>query len=326
MVKSDRFSQKSLALHKMTDKLSPIALFTYNRPWHTRQTVESLAQNELAADSHLFIFSDGSRSADDEEAVSSVREYAKTISGFKSLNIIERERNLGLADSIIRGVTEIVDRFAKVIVLEDDMITSPYFLRFMNEGLGFYERDERVISIHGYIYPVKKKLPETFFIKGADCWGWATWKRGWDLFEADGQKLLREIKKRRLQREFDFNGSYPYTQMLEDQVSGKNNSWAVRWYASAFLKDRFTLYPGKPLVQNIGLDNSGTHCSETDVYNTELSQTEIKVTPVPVEENMAALKEIERYFKAARPGRFSLMRSRVINIFNKIYASESKRG
>ena len=129
-------------------------------------------------------------------------------------------------------------RCDKVIVLEDDLVTSPHFLQYMNDGLGIYERDDRVISIHGYSYPVHGKLPETFFLRGADCLGWATWKRGWDLFEDDGQRLLNELERRNLTRSFDFDGSYPYTQMLRDQIAGSNSSWAVRWYASAFLRDK----------------------------------------------------------------------------------------
>ncbi|KKO18108.1 MAG: putative methyltransferase [Candidatus Brocadia fulgida] len=224
-------------------ELAPIALFVYNRPWHLRQTVESLNKNELAEFSELFVFSDGPKSEADKEKVLAVRKYIKTISGFKSVNIVEREQNLGLGNSIITGVTEIINRYGRIIVLEDDMISSPYFLRFMNEALEFYEDEERVASIHGYIYPLKTLLPETFFLRGADCWGWATWKRGWNLFETDGSKLLYELKKNNLLRKFDLNGTYPYTRMLKDQAKGKNHSWAIRWHASLFLKEKLTLYP-----------------------------------------------------------------------------------
>ena len=112
-----------------------------------------------------------------------MRKYITTVSGFKSLNIIERDINMGLSKSIITGVTEICDKYGKVIVLEDDHVTSPYFLQYMNDGLRAYEHDEDVISIHGYIYPLGDKLPETFFIRGADCWGWATWKTSWAIYE-----------------------------------------------------------------------------------------------------------------------------------------------
>jgi hypothetical protein len=281
--------------------ISPIALFTFSRLWHTQRTIETLQKNESAGDSELFIFSDGPRSETDHEDVNAVREYCKTISGFKKIVIIEREKNLGLASSIIAGVTEIVNQFGLVIVLEDDMVTSPYFLRYMNEALQLYRNEERVISIHGYNYPAQDTFPETFFLRGADCWGWATWKRGWDLFEPDGRKLLTELKAKKLTRRFDFDGSYDFTKMLEDQVNGENDSWAIRWHASAFLLDKLTLYPGKSLVRNIGTDESGTHCATTDVYDTELSREPIALNKIPIEENKAAFMMISRYLDSIKP-------------------------
>ena len=153
---------------------APIALFVYNRPGHTQQTVEALLKNELAMESDLFIFSDAAKSSEIEVKVNAVREFIKSISGFRSLTIIERESNLGLANSIIDGVTNLCNEYGQVIVLEDDLVTSPFFLKYMNDGLNYYRDEEQVISIHGYIYPFDAKLPETFFLRGADCWGWAT--------------------------------------------------------------------------------------------------------------------------------------------------------
>ena len=226
---------------------APIVLFTYNRPAHTRQTIEALQKNEYSDATELFIFSDGPRTVAHTEKVQSVREYLKTVTGFKKVTCTAREQNLGLAQSIITGVTEIVGIHGRVIVLEDDMVTAPYFLRFMNEALEFYNDEEQVISIHGYVYPVAAKLPETFFLRGADCWGWATWKRGWDLFERNGRKLLDELKERNLSDRFDYDGSYPFTRMLECQVKGEVSSWAIRWNASAYVKDKLTLYTREDL-------------------------------------------------------------------------------
>ena len=158
--------------------LAPIVLFVYNRPEHTRKTVKALQDNDLTDESILYIFSDAAKNDDEVENVEKVREYIRTISGFKQIIIIEREKNYGLANSIISGVTEIVNKYGKIIVLEDDLVTSKYFLSFMNDALEIYKDENKVICIHGYIYPIKSELPETFFIKGADCWGWATWKRG----------------------------------------------------------------------------------------------------------------------------------------------------
>ena len=148
--------------------LAPIALFVYNRQWHTHQTIEALQKNDLADESELFVFSDGPRSEADRGKVQAVREHLNAITGFKKVSVIEKDKNLGLAQSIIAGVTEIVNKFGHIIVLEDDLITSPYFLQFMNEALEFYENEDKVISMHAYIFPVKGELPESFFHEG--CW------------------------------------------------------------------------------------------------------------------------------------------------------------
>ncbi|MEK6927626.1 MAG: glycosyltransferase family 2 protein [Nanoarchaeota archaeon] len=286
------------------NKLSPIVLFVYNRPWHTRQTVEALQKNPLAKESELFIFSDGPKDEISINKVLEVRQYLKTISGFMTVTIMERKENIGLARSITEGVTEIVNRFGKIIVLEDDIVTSPFFLEYMNEALEMYQNDEKVISIHGYIFPVKKLLPEIFMLKNPSCWGWATWKRGWKLFESDGKKLITELEQRKLTKKFDFDGSFPYTNMLRRQIAGISNSWAVRWYASAFLKDKLTLYPGKSLVINIGQDGSGTHCGSQNLYKTQLTTEKINVKRLSLEENLEVRKIITQYFKSIKPSIF----------------------
>ena len=277
---------------------APIALFVYNRPWHTQKTVEALLANADAAQTALIVFSDGARNDEARQSVSAVRSYIRSVTGFKSISIIEREANFGLACSIIDGVTRICAEYGRVIALEDDLVTAPNFLAYMNEALALYEHDERVISIHGYVYPVSATLPETFFLKGADCWGWATWKRGWDLFESDGRVLLQGLTQRKLSHRFDFDGAYPYTKMLKNQIKKKNNSWAIRWYASAFLKDKLTLYPGRSLVHNIGNDSSGTHCSTTNVYAVAISNIPVKVGPIVVEENLFARQQIIGFFRS----------------------------
>lgn len=294
------------------DGLAPIVLFTYNRPRHLRQTVEALQKNELANDSELFIFSDGPKPGA-EEKVKEVREYIKTIDGFKKVTIIEREKNWGLANSIIDGVTKIVNEYGKTIVLEDDLLTSPYFLRFMNEALEMYKDEPKVASIHGYIYPIDG-LPETFFIRGADCWGWATWKNKWVIFEKDGKKLLDEVKKRNLQKEADFNGSYGFTQMLEDQIKGKNNSWAVRWYFSAFLRDMLTLYPGQSYVQNIGMNSEGTHCKvETNVFDVVLNQS-FALSKIEPKEDLESRAKIENFLNSIKPNIFKRIKSKIARL------------
>jgi len=281
-------------------KFSPIVLFVYNRLEHTKKTIEALQKNDLAKDSELFIFSDGFKGEGDKSEVNKVRFFLKSISGFKSVAIIKREENLGLARSIIEGVTEIVGKYGKIIVLEDDLVTSPYFLKYMNDSLEFYKDNNEVISIHGYVYPIKDKLPETFFIKGADCWGWATWKRGWDIFENDGKKLLRELKDKKLTKEFDFFGTYPYMRMLESQILRLNDSWAIRWYASAFLANKLTLYPGHSLIKNIGMDASGTHSGITNLYNVDLANNFIDIEKQEVKEDVQIKISFANYFRGLK--------------------------
>lgn len=298
--------------------LAPIAIFTYNRPWHTRQTVEALQKNEFAHDSDLFVFSDGAKSESAQQAVAEVRKYIHQIDRFKSVTIIEREKNLGLANSIISGVTQLCSEYGRVIVIEDDLVTSPFFLKFMNEGLQRYELEKQVISIHGYVYPVRTQLPETFFLKGADCWGWATWQRGWQLFEADGQKLLDELKQKNLDRTFDFDGTYGYTKMLQGQILGENNSWAVRWYASAFLRNKLTLYPGRSLVHNIGNDGGGTHCGVSNTFDTQVANRPILVANIPIEESIFVRQEIISFFRKKQPSWFTKIGEKL-----KLYVNNS---
>lgn len=288
---------------------APITLFVYNRLDHTRRTIEALAHNELANESSLIVFSDGPKSPEDSLKVEAVREHIRAVTGFQDIQLVCRPANLGLADSIINGVTEILDAHEKIIVLEDDLITSPFFLRYMNEALDLYENTAEVISIHGYVYPIREQLPETFFIKGADCWGWATWRRGWELFDPDGASLLAQLAKRRLTRQFDFNGTYEYTAMLREQIAGNNNSWAIRWYASAFLNDRLTLYPGRSLVTNIGNDSSGTHCGTTEQFDVALADRPIAISKLSAHENAPARAAFERHLRKSMrtSGKKSLM-------------------
>ncbi len=284
---------------------APVALFVYNRPEHTRKTLESLMANQLASESNLFIFADGAKPGASEKVLKDVQETRKVIREKKwcgKVIIFESEVNKGLAQSIIEGVSKIVDEFGKIIVLEDDLLSSPFFLKFMNDALSVYETSTDVACISGYIYPVKGNLPASFFIKGADCWGWATWKRAWNIFEKDGSKLLQQLEERSLISEFDFAGSYPFAKMLKDQIGAKNDSWAIRWYASAFLTNRYCLYPGESLIQNIGIDGSGTHSGDSKKWQVNLSSKAIDVKQLAVSEQKENKRLIIDYFESLKSG------------------------
>lgn len=280
---------------------APICIFAYNRPMHLQRTIDALKSNRLASQSDLIIYSDGSKTLDDIAAIQEVRSICRAVSGFKSLKIVERPSNLGLSGSVISGVTETCEAFGRVIVLEDDLVVSSAFLDYMNAALQIYEQDESVFSIHGYVFPVKTRLPETFFLLGADCWGWATWSRAWRQFEADGNELLQKLARQRLLRRFDFNGAYDYTGMLRRQIAGEINSWAIRWQASALLKGGLTLYPGRSLVKNIGFDESGTHGYATGDYDVEISHELVQVKRIPLCEDAIAFKAFEQYYRSMRP-------------------------
>jgi len=276
---------------------APVVLFVYNRLWHTQQTIESLLKNDLASETEIFIYCDAPKKPEALLKVNEVRDYIKSVKGFKKINIIERTENFGLAKSIITGVTDIVSQYGKIIVLEDDMVTSKYFLKFMNDALDLYKDEEKVTCINAYNYPVKKELPETFFIKGADCWGWATWKRAWDLFQPEGKILLDKLINNRLTKKFEFDHSFPYINMLKGQIAGEINSWAIRWYASAFLADKLCLYPGKSLLKNIGNDGSGTNCPPQDQYDVEISEHPVKAGNIQIVESKSGYKAYKNYFK-----------------------------
>ncbi len=278
--------------------LAPILLFVYNRPGHTRRCIESLLLNACACESPLFIYSDAARDADSLEAVEETRRYIRTVSGFASVQIIEREENMGLARSIIDGVSTQVTHFGRVIVLEDDLIVAPHFLSFMNDALETYRDEPRVGHIQACDFTHDPSLPDTFLIRWTGSWGWGTWERAWRLFNPDGRQLLGELQDRRLTRRFDFGGAYGFTRMLRRQIEGKNNSWAIRWNASLFLADVLSLNVGRSLVRNTGFDGSGTHCGNDGLYDSTLWLDPLPVEKItPLVENEEARQAYARYYR-----------------------------
>lgn len=277
--------------------LAPILLFVYNRPEHVQRSIESLLRNELAEQSELFIYADAAKDEAAESAVAEVRQYIKGIKGFKSVHITERERNWGLANNVIDGVTTLVNLYGRVIVLEDDLIVAPYFLQFMNDALETYKDSQEVGHIQACDFTHDPSLPDTFLIKWTGSWGWATWDRAWKNFNPNGKELLRQLEERKLTRTFDFNGNYRFTRMLRRQIEGKNNSWAIRWNASLFLADILSLNVGRSLVQNEGFDGSGTNCGGGGLYSSNLWMHPLTVKPIsPLTENKEARKAFERYY------------------------------
>jgi FkbM family methyltransferase len=287
-------------IHIKNPAKAPIVLFTYNRLWHTKQTVEALQKNLFAQESELFIFSDGPKTEKDEPKVKEVREYLKTIKGFKNVEIIERDRNWGLANNIIDGITRIVNEYGKIIVLEDDIVTSPYFLKFMNEALNFYENNEKAMHISGYMFPVEPDgLPDVFFLKPTTCWGWATWKRAWEKFEKNPAKQINLLTKEQI-FDFNLNNSYDYWSHLVQNLQGKINTWAIFWYLSVYLNGGLSLHPRESLTKNIGTDGTGVHTTQKDTfYDVKLSDKDLWNFPSKVEENLIARARLEKSYNNA---------------------------
>jgi hypothetical protein len=278
----------------------PVIVFAYNRPQHLHRCLASLAQSELASSSDLYVFVDGPRRLSDEPAVQQSIQVAKSVTAFRSASVTSQVTNIGLAESVIRGVSAVLADHDSAIVVEDDLVLSPGFLPYMHAGLRVYADVDRVASIHGYCYPVRGDLPETFFLRGADCWGWATWADRWASINFNASQLLAQIVESGLQNRFDFQGTYPYTQMLEDQVRGLVDSWAIRWHASVFLQNRLTLYPGRSLVMNAGQDGSGTHSGDSVVHGSQLALESPTVQYQAPEESQDAFNAFAGYFKSLR--------------------------
>lgn len=256
----------------MSSNLAPICLFTYNRLEETKKTFVALQQNFLASDSELFIFSDGWKSEQGKEKIEDVRNFLKTITGFKTITIFEAEKNKGLASSIIQGVTQIISKFGKVIVLEDDLITAPNFLNFMNQGLDFFETNKKIHSISGFslLLPSLNTLEKDFYLGfRASSWGWATWLDRWSQIDWEVKDYDTFKKSLKLKNDFRKGGN-DLPRMLRHQMTGKIDSWAIRWCYHQFRKNQLTVFPVKSKVESIGFGSAATHTKKTKRFDTVL--------------------------------------------------------
>ncbi len=302
--------------------LAPIVLFVYNRPELTLNTLKSLARNAEAQNSELFVFADGAKSNASEEVkarIAQVREVVQSKQWCQKVTLRAAETNQGLAKSVIAGVTEIVNRYGKIIVMEDDITVSPYFLRFMNDALNKYELDERVSSVGTWNYFCPPDVSQNhFFLRHPDSISWATYKRAWALFNPDGNDLLQKIKNRKLERYFNLEGAVNLTKMLEKQCEGKVDSWAVRWTASMILHGKLTLYPQYPLARHEGFVVGTNFSAGDNLYDEglELCVHPMKIKDIPVVESTIA---VQSYVKKHRKinNIFTKGITRIKEIFNK---------
>jgi len=245
----------------LSSNFAPIALFVYNRPEVTQRTVNSLRENGLASQSDLFVFSDGAKSEIGATAVGQVRKYIRTVEGFRSVTIIERERNWGLASSVINGVTEMCNQFGRVIVMEDDLLTTSDFLAFINQALKRYETDPRIFSVSGFNFGFKgpENYPyDAFCFYRSSSLGWGTWKSRWDKSDwkiADYYSFQMDKKQ---QRQFNRGGD-DLSSMLALQMHGRIDSWAIRWAFMHFKQNAWALLSFRPRVFHIGSGRSATN-------------------------------------------------------------------
>jgi hypothetical protein len=293
---------------------SPIIIFVYNRLHHLNTLFNSLQKNDLFKKSKVIVFSDGAKNEIDKDKIDKVRELLKIRLIPQNSEIIENNVNLGLSKNVIGGLNKIFQIYDRAIILEDDLELSPFFLNYMNDALNLYATSENVASISGYMYPIepKKFSNNFFFLKLIESWGWGTWKRAWNIFENDSLQLKKKIDEKQLANEFNFESGISYYKMLTDNINGLNDSWAVRWYASTFLKNMNTLFPSKSFVKNIGVDNSGEHCSYTTVYDTLVNFDYMKLEKNHSLELLSDRLVVQSFFRKIKYKRY------LDNVINKI--------
>jgi Glycosyl transferase family 2 len=278
--------------------LAPIVFFAYNRPGHTRQTLEALRRNKLANESLLYIFIDGPKASATEQTIAKIEEMKKIAAEkqwCKEVRIIVAEKNKGLLRAIIDGVTKTVNEFGKLIVLEDDVLIAPGFLEYMNDALDFYEHTDKVMHISGYsradLREAAIKEP-TYFFYHTSCWGWATWKRAWDKFNPDPVVVKKAVSKKGNIHKLNMDGTFEFFWGLKAIAEGKYQSWNTIWHSVVFLNDGLCLHPTQSLVSNIGHDGSGVNCEPDE----EFGKNDVLADQVPVAEIQLVEHEGARSF------------------------------
>ncbi|MGI6423149.1 MAG: sugar transferase [Candidatus Dojkabacteria bacterium] len=289
---------------------APIVLFVYNRAKHTKEVLTKLSENELAKDSELFIYSDGPKRESDIEKIKEVRNVLKEIKGFKKVTITASEKNKGLANSVIGGVTEVINKYGKVIVLEDDLLTQKYFLNVMNQMLDYYSNDKKIGSVTAFMITTRQvKVPkyyiEDIFFNVRPCsTGWGTWKDRWDEVDWEVQDYLSFSENKYAQKQFN-KGGKDLTKMLKAQIEGKIDSWAIRWSYHQFKKGLVCVQTTKSYVDNIGYDSSGIHSKDESLLFRQ--------------ESLASKKRLDLYKYSGVPTWEIIKRYRAVNSFGWVY-------
>lgn len=277
-------------------RYAPVAMFAYSRPEHTQRTLDALAANDLACDTDLIVFQDGPRNEIDEAACDATAEVVADTKGFRSVRLIRRESNIGLADNIISGVGEVVSQNGKVIVVEDDLVTAPHFLSFMNAALNRYENSPQVWHISGWTYPIETDgLEDAFFYRVMNCWGWATWADRWSAFDRSAE--LRKPFSAAQKKAFNLDGFHDFHEQIRDNLAERRRTWAIFWYATIFRRGGLCLNPARSLVENIGHDGTGENCGIGIEQATLCDQGSALTLPDEIRENELALARIKQHLR-----------------------------
>lgn len=294
---------------------APIALFAYKRLDHFKRTVEALKANDLALESEVYIFSDGPKTKDDEKGVEEVRSYIKSIEGgFKSVHTRFAEKNKGLAVSIVEGVTELVNKEGFVIVIEDDIVTSKFFLSFMNDSLEKYKDEETVMHVSGYSFPLEGGLPPVFLSQMPFVWGWATWKRSWDHYNDNASDLVNLVNQKD-RKKFNYDGIFKFTSPLEYNAKGLMKTWAIKWQASIFVNNGLCLTPFPSFTNNIGHDSTGENSDTRDEYYNQYLSTSLPDKLLSINELPEGRKAIKIFLKKIKPSFIFLVMNKIKKIF-----------
>ncbi len=278
---------------------APIAIFAFRRPELTARLLHTLLANPEAAQSTVYAFCDGARREEDVEAVARTRRVIAE-AGLPRLELVERPVNMGLAANVVDGVTRLCEAHGRAIVLEDDLILSPRFLRYMNEALDRYEGEPRVHAVSGFMYPVEHGAAhDALFLPFISSWGWATWARAWRGFDPTAAAAAAVLADRATRRRFDLDGAYGFSRMLRRQLAGKSDSWAIRWYLSVFAAGGLSLFPARSLVENGGFDGDSTHCRGPRPAHAAAEAADHVVTRFPpVEVDEVAFRAVRAVLRA----------------------------
>jgi hypothetical protein len=299
----------------MDTSMTPVAIFAYNRPDHIQSALSSLASCSRLADCRLVIYCDGPKTPAQDAGVAATRRVVRDWALRLNAEVIEREKNQGLARSIVSGVTEQCQKFGRTIVVEDDLVVSPDFLDYMLQALDRYQEYANVYQISGFMYPISHPTsPDAFFLPLSTTWGWATWERAWRIFSWDAGKALVQLADTKKSKQFDLDGSFPYTAMLRQREEAHNDSWGILWWYVVFQADGLVLHPRQSLVWNGGFDNSGIH-SGAPSYTMQSARDSINqprlgkplVYPKEVIIDQEAFNRLKKYLRSRSNRRNRLM-------------------